>query len=64
MEVIPVTGLWTKHTSAEIWTSRKYSSPAEVVGIEESFKEKCMLVQFLGYWNKCEKAEKLTVELV
>lgn len=61
LEVIAVTGLWTEHTSAEIWASRKYSSLAEIVGIKESFKEKYMLLQFLGYWNKCEK---LTVELV
>lgn len=40
LEVIAVTGLWTEHTSAEIWASRKYSSLAEIVGIKESFKEK------------------------
>lgn len=40
LEVIAVTGLWTEHTSAEIWASRKYSSLAEIVGIEESFTRK------------------------
>ena len=67
VEVIPVIGLWAVNTHLErsrhlgkVQPHRKNRDRTK----KNSLKEKCMVVQFLRYWNKCEKAGKPTVEAV